>query len=195
MQLRKGLLAEYETPDALVTALNELRKRGFRRLDAYTPYPLLAAERAIGLFRSRICWVVFPFAITAATVAYLVQWWCNAVDYPLNVGGRPPHSAPAFVPITFEMAVLFTGLTALAVLCVYARLPTLWEPIFEVPGFERASIDRFFLAVDETDPAFDRDTVTRLLESMGALRVVPVGLTGGPEEEKAPPPFEGGELE
>src|SRR6185437_15937247 len=99
----------------LIAALVGLRERGYRRLDAFSPYPVNGAEEAAGMQRSLLDWIVFPIAFAGAGAAYLLQWFCNAYDYPLNVGGRPPHSAPAFIPITFEMGVLaaaFAGMIA-----------------------------------------------------------------------------------
>ncbi|UQA54572.1 DUF3341 domain-containing protein [Polyangium aurulentum] len=175
MRLGKGLLAEFETVDQLVRAAVELRKLGYRRLDAFTPYPVAAVERAIGLGRSHIPWIVFPCAMAGAAGAYLLQWWTNAVDYRLEVGGRPAHAPPAFVPITFEMGVLFAALSAVLALAVFSRLTTLWQPIFDVPGFERASVDRFFLAIDHADPAFDLELTAQRLHLLGAVRVELVG--------------------
>ncbi|TKD09504.1 DUF3341 domain-containing protein [Polyangium fumosum] len=170
-----GIVGAFDTPEAIIRAAHELRKSGYRRLEGYTPYPLLDLERAIGRGRSRIGFVVFPFAIAAAAVAYLVQWWTNAVNYPLNSGGRPAHAPPAFVPATFEMAVLFSALAACVILALWSGLPALWQPIFEVPGFDRASIDKFFLAISDRDPAFDREATARRLTELGATRIELLG--------------------
>jgi hypothetical protein len=175
MRLANGLVAEFETVDKLVRATVELRRHGYRQLHAFTPYPVRAVEKAIGLGRSRIAWFVFPCAMAAVLGAYLLQWWTSAVDYPLNVGGRPAHAPPAFVPVTFEMGVLFAALSAVLLLAAFSRLTTLWQPVFDVPGFERASIDRFFLAVSRADPAFDREATRHRLTLLGALRVELVG--------------------
>jgi hypothetical protein len=174
--LHGGVVGAFDTPEDVIRAAHELRKSGYRRLEGYTPYPLLELERAIGRGRSRIAYVVFPCAIAAAAGAYLLQWWTNAIAYPLNSGGRPAHAAPAFVPVTFEMAVLFSSLSACIILAIWSGLPALWQPIFEVPGFERASIDKFFLAVSDVDPAFDRDATARRLTELGASRVEPFGV-------------------
>jgi len=175
--LKAGLVGEFESAEGIIRAVHELRKLGYKKMDAYTPYPLSAVEKAIGLRRSALGWVIFPFALTGATLAYLLQWWTSAIDYPLDVGGRPTHAAPAFVPITFEMGVLSAGLTALVSLLIFSGLPALWQPVFEVEGFERASIDRFFLAISIHDPAFDRAATAARLAELGAMRVSPVGLS------------------
>jgi hypothetical protein len=179
--MRAGVVGEFESAEAIVRAAHQLRKLGYRDLDAFTPFPIYDLELAIGLRRSKLGWVIFPCALAGAAIAYLVQWWTAAVDYPLDVGGRPAHAALAFVPITFEMGVLTTGLTALVALAVVSGWPALWQPVFEVPDFERASIDRFFLSVSASDPIFDRETTSRRLASLGAERVSAVGLRGGQE--------------
>ncbi len=167
-----GVMAEFSTPEALVAAARELRARGYRELDAFTPYPVHGLEQALGLRRSPLNWLVLPFAAFGAGAGYLVQWLCNAVDYPLNVGGRPPNSAPAFIPVTFEMGVLAGSLAAIVILFGLCRLPELSNPLFAVDGFERASIDRFWLAIGEADPALDPGAAARELELLGAARVI-----------------------
>jgi len=175
--MRRGLVGEFESHEAIVFAARELVKAGYRRLDAFTPYPITELERLILRKRSPICWVVFPFGMAGAAGGYLVQWWTNAVDYPLNAGGRPAHAPPAFVPVVFEMGVLASALSALVLLALWSGLPALWQPVFEVPGIERASIDRFFMAVLAEDPAFDREATAQKLRSLGALSVASVGLS------------------
>jgi hypothetical protein len=112
--------------------------------------------------------------LTGAAVGYLIQFWTKAIDYPINVGGRPDDSAPAFIPITFETAILFGALSTFFGLLWLCRLPRLWHPVFEVEGFERTTTDRFWLCVDRTDPCFSADSLMRKLEDLGALRIVPI---------------------
>lgn len=169
--MRAGVLGEFETPEAMVTALVDLRRRGYRRLDAFSPYPVHGAEEAARMPRSMLPWIVFPFGLAGAGAAYLVQWYCNAYDYPLNVGGRPPNSAPAFIPITFEMGVLTAAVVGIVTYLALTGLPELWSPVFEVPGFERASIDRFWVGVDVRDPRFDRTAVERAFAELGATQI------------------------
>ncbi len=169
--MRTGMLAEFETPEELLRRIGDLRARGYRRLDAFTPYPVKGLTEALGLPRSKLNWLVFGFGMAGAAVAYLVQWFCNAYDYPLNVGGRPLHSAPAFIPIAFEMGVLSAAVSGIVLFLLTARLPELYSPLFDVAGFERASLDRFWLGVDERDPAFDREALARALSELGAIRV------------------------
>jgi hypothetical protein len=107
-------------------------------------------------------------------VGYLVQWWCNARAFPINVGGRPLHSVPAFIPITFESAVLAASLTGFFSMLALSELPRLNHPLFEVEGFDRASVDRFFIGVDQADPRFD-ERVREELTALGALRCERLG--------------------
>jgi Alternative complex III, ActD subunit len=169
--VKPGVVAEFDAPDALLRAVRELRQRGYRDIDAFTPYPVKGLEAALGTRRSPINWMTLPVWLAAAIGAYLVQWYCNAYDYPLDVGGRPPHSPPAFVPITFEMAVLAASLASFVLFLVWAGLPELYHPLFSVPHFERATIDRFFLGVDASDPSFDCPRLASVLLELGAARV------------------------
>lgn len=176
-KVQAGIVAEFDTHERIVHAAREMRLEGYGSLDAFTPYPMRDLENELGMRRSPICWVVFPCGLIAAGLAYLLQWWTNAVNYPLDVGGRPAHAMLAFVPITFEMGVLFSSLTAAFTLAIWSKLPALWRPIFDVPGFDRASIDRFFLWISKEDTAFHPTLSTNLLFELGAVRVVPVGLS------------------
>ncbi len=169
--MRKGILAEFDSPEAMLRAIRAIRERGYRRLDAFSPYAIDGAAEALGLERSPITWIVLPVALTGAATAYWIQWFCNALDYPIDVGGRQLHSVPAFIPVTFEMAVLSASLMGFFTYLFFCKLPELYSPIFDVPGFERASIDRFWVGVDERDPSFNvRDLESAFLE-LGALRV------------------------
>jgi hypothetical protein len=166
-----GTLAELGTPEEMLRVIGELRRRGYRRLDAFSPYPVPGAERALGLRRSPLTWIVFPIAMAGAGLAILIQLYCNAYDYPINVGGRPLRSLPAFIPITFETGVLVAALAAILVFLFLSGLPELYSPLFDVEGFASASIDRFWVGVDERDPMFDAGEVERLLRLLGALSV------------------------
>jgi hypothetical protein len=175
--VRGRALAEFETREGLVRAARELRARGHRHLDAFVPYPAKDVEDALGLAPSRLSWIAFAAGVTGAGAAYFIQWWCNARDYPLDVGGRPLHSGLAWVPITFEMGILAAGLTIVLGLLLATRV-RLHRPELDVPGFERATIDRFWLSVDVSDPGFDPRALAREIEALGALRVVPFDEVG-----------------
>jgi hypothetical protein len=170
--MRSGFLAEFETPEGLQAAYEALRDRGYRRLDTWTPYPvdgLLATQP-----RSPMPWIMLVAALAGGGLGYLVQWWVNVRAFRIDVGGRPLHSAPAFIPIAFESAVLAAAVTGFVAMLWLSGLPRLHHPVFEVEVFESASVDRFWLGVDDGDPAFD-DGVCHELMGLGALRCARLG--------------------
>jgi hypothetical protein len=174
-------MIELASGAALVAAIEVLRAAGVTRFDAFTPYEVAGLDEALDVRRSRLPWISLAVGLAAGGSAYALQWWINVVDYPLDIGGRPYHSAPAFLPITFEMTVLFAAAAALISALVLGGLPRLWHPVFEVEGFDRAAIDRFWLAIAADDPALDRRRVTEALASTAALRTVWLaGPVGGP---------------
>jgi len=158
----RAVAAEFARADDLVAVVEALTARGYHELDAFVPRPVEALERLLAPRRSRLPRAVLALAVCGAVTALGVQWFCNAWDYPLNVAGRPPFSLPAFIPITFEMMVLFGSVTAFIGVLYQMRLPHLTHTMFEVPGFERASADRFWLYVG-ADKAFVADAVESLL--------------------------------
>jgi hypothetical protein len=166
-------LAEFDDANGMVCALEALHARGHRTLDAYSPYPVAAADRVLGLGRSTVARFTLAGGVLGALTAYGGQYWIMAVDYPINVGGRPLHSAPAMIPVTFELTVLFAALATVLGLIVRARLGFLYQPEDEARGFESASIDKFWVAVGPEGR--DTSDVERELLELGALRVVPFG--------------------
>ena len=174
---RPGCLAQFPDVSSLLHAARTLREHDYRRLDAYTPYEVEGLDQVLGHERSCLDWLAFPLALMGAGIGYLIQWYVNAVNYPLNVGGRPPHSWPVFIPITFETGILFTGVSAFVLFFVLTRLPRLWQPLFQVPGFASASVDGFWLAIDRRDPVLTSEFTRALLLSLGASRVVFVDET------------------
>lgn len=166
-------MAEFDSEDAILSAARLLRARDGIRLEAYTPYRVEGMREALGHSRTRLARAVFWAGLAGAGVGYAMQWWTSAVDFPLDSGGRPPHSAPAFVPIAFELTVLFAALTAFLAAILRSGLPRLWQPVFEIEGFERASIDRFWLKVGVH--AADQPELAQELTRAGALRVVEAG--------------------
>lgn len=174
--MTRGLLAEFETADALVAAARRLTAQGYERLEAYTRFHVAELDRVLVHRPSWLPAATLAGALAGGLLAYLVQWYTNAWDYPLNAGGRPAHAAPAFVPAAVQVAILAGVVTGFAGLLVATGLPALWHPLFEVEGFERLSRDRFFLGVDGDDARFDREASARDLAEAGALRVVAVGL-------------------
>lgn len=160
------LLAEFKGPEALLTAVSSLETRA--RLEAFTPFPMRELETIHP--RSRLPLYVLAAGLGGATYMFLFQWWANGFSYPLNVGGRPLFSAPAFIPITFEGGVLAASLTAFFSFLGFCGLPRLWHPLHEIEGFERASIDRFFLRV-RPGVGLDPERAIELLERAGAIRI------------------------
>jgi ActD protein len=148
-----GLIARFATPDALLAAARHVRAAGYTRLDAYVPYGVDGLEEALPGKPTPIGWIMFAAGVVGAGGAYFMQWFA-ARDYPLNVGGRPLHSWPAFVPVTFELTVLTSAIVGVIALCWLCGFPRLHHPLFAVPGFERASQDRFFLRIGADDPLF-----------------------------------------
>lgn len=171
----RGLLVELGTPEQLTDAVRRLRRLGYKRLDTFTPFPLDDVEEALHLPESPVAPIVFVAGLLGAAAGYLVQWWTAAVDYPLDVGGFPPHSAPAFIPATFETMILFASVAAFLSVFVLAQLPRWWHPLFEVEGFDRATVDRFFLFVDADDRSFGPEKTRAELEALIPIRVEPVG--------------------
>lgn len=169
--MNPGCLAEFPDAQSLLQAARTLRSRNYHWLDAYTPYEVEGLDQALGLTRSWLNWILFPLALSGAGIGYLIQWYVNAVNFPLNVGGRPPHSWPPFIPITFETGILFTGISAFVLFFLLSRLPRLWHPLFQVPGFTSASVDGFWLGIDLRDPALTTEITRALLVSLGASRV------------------------
>ena len=167
-----GLIAEFSSPGALVRAAGVLRDLGYRELDALTPRPIEALDEVLGLTRSDLPRSVFIAGLCGIATALGVQWYCNALDYPINVGGRPPFSLPAFIPITFEIMVLFAALTAFFGVLRRMRLPRLAHPVFAAPGIEAASIDRFFLVVSERDPQFNPEQAAHALRALSPEQIV-----------------------
>ena len=159
-----GLMAEFVAPDEVLEATRRAHERGYRRMDAYSPIPVEGLDEALGFRRSRMATVVLIGAVVGAVGGYFMQWYSAVVDYPLDIGGRPFHSWPAFIPITFETTVLCAALAAVLGMLGLNGLPRPHHPVFNVPGFVRASHNRFFLCIQSIDPLFDREATRRFLE-------------------------------
>src|SRR5438552_951518 len=171
-----GLMAEFATAEEVLAAVRRARTEGYRAMDAYTPYPIEGLSEELGLQRSRVPAIVLAGGLVGAAAGYFMQYWAMAVDYPLNVGGRPYHSWPAFIPITFEMMVLVAALAALLGMFYLNGLPMPYHPVFHVPRFSRATQDRFFLCIEATDAKFDRQATREFLASLrpqGEIMEVP----------------------
>ncbi len=170
--MRDGVVAEFEAPEGLERAFVRLQALGYTRLRSWTPYPVRGVVTRLP--ESPVPWIMLAAGLTGAALGYLVEWWCNAHDYRLNVGGRPYNSIPAYIPIAFESGVLAACVAGFCAILGLSGLPRLYHPMFEVEGFERASVDRFWIGVDARDPRFD-DRVREVLEASGALRCQRIG--------------------
>jgi hypothetical protein len=167
------VMGSFRTPGAVVAAARALRAEGHLDLDTYSPIPLEETDEALGLAPSRMPVLVAVGAFTGAASGYLLQWYCNAVSFPLNVGGRPPHSPPSLLPITFELAILLGACGAFFGLFALLRLPRLHHPVFEAPGFVRATVDRYWISAFTRDPAA-RAELEAAITALGADEVTVV---------------------
>jgi Alternative complex III, ActD subunit len=166
-----GLMAEFPDADKLLEAARRVREAGFRDFDAYSPFPVDGMGEAIDQKRSVIPLLVFGAGVTGAITAVAMMWSSQAFFYPINSGGRPLASWPAWIPITFELTILFAALTAVVSMFFFNRLPMPYHPVFNVPAFQRASQDRFFLCIESKDPKFDLDETRRFLQGLAPVEV------------------------
>jgi hypothetical protein len=166
-----GVIAEFDSAEGLSRAVGAARAAGYARLEAFSPFPLRDVAETLGTRPTVIPWIATLAGIIGASIQYGAQAWLNGVDYPLNVGGRPLHSWPAFIPATLIVAILWAGAVTLVALLFLLKLPRLHHPVFAVTGFERASEDRFFLLISSRDPLFQPERSATFLENLGALAV------------------------
>jgi hypothetical protein len=169
-----GVIAEFESPAALIEAARQAREAGYRRMDAYTPYPIEELAHALALPRTKLPVLVLAGGALGCATGLAMQWFATAVHYPLNVGGRPLASWPSYVPITFELTVLFAAIAAVLGMLALNGLPMPYHPVFSVPRFALASRDRFFLCIESADPLFDAEKTKAFLASLGAREVTEV---------------------
>ena len=169
-----GLMAEFDTPGGLVAAAEKARLAGYRNMDAYSPIPVHGLDEALGLPRTRLPKLVLLGGILGGLGGYSLEYWTQAIDYPMNIGGRPFHSWPQFIPVTFETTVLGAALTCFFGMWALNKLPQPYHPVFNVPEFARASTDRFFLCIEAADPRFDRAGTEAFLKGLHPLGVTEV---------------------
>ncbi len=162
-------LAEFGSADELRAAMRSFAEKGYTRLETYTPVPL---ENGVHQAPTRLPIAVFVVGLLGGIASYALQWYANAYAYVQNIGGRPAHAVPAFLIATFEGAVLSAALAAFVGFFVVSRLPKPWHPVFEIPGFERATVDRYWLAVDATDHRSAPDLTIGELRGLSPLRVL-----------------------
>jgi hypothetical protein len=169
-----GLMAEFETAGELVAAARRTREAGFRKFDAYAPYPIHELDEAMDLHDNRVSLFTLIGGLIGCVGGFGLASWVEAVALPLNIGGRPLISAPMFIPITFECTVLIGGLTAAISMIMLNGLPSPYHPVFNVERFANASRNKFFLCIESADPNFDRQLTADFLESMGPEEVAEV---------------------
>jgi hypothetical protein len=169
-----GLLAEFDDPTSLVAAASRSREAGYRCMDAYSPFPIEELHHALGSPQSRLPLIVLIGGLVGCLGGYALQYWAAAIAYPLNVAGKPLHSWPAFIPVTFECTILGAALSAVLGMLALNGLPMPYHPVFNVPRFALASRNRFFLCIEAKDPKFDVEDTRRFLETLNPLEVTTV---------------------
>ncbi len=173
-----GIIGEFETADQLVAATRAACDTGYRRIEAFAPFPLASVSRDLGCKTVIVPVIAATAAVVGGGITYWSEYWMNGIDYPLNVGGRPLNSWPAFIPATIIVSAIWLATAAFVTMLVQCRLPRLNHPVFAVPGFERASEDRFFLSVLAEDPAYERHDIVALLERHGAVAITRMERSG-----------------
>jgi hypothetical protein len=159
-------MAEFDDPNALVAATRRAHDEGYRRMDAYSPFPIEELHEALGSHHSRLPLIVLIGGLCGCIGGYALQYWVSAIAYPVNVGGRPFHSWPAFIPVTFECTILVAALSAVLGMLALNGLPMPYHPVFNVPRFALASRNRFFLCIESKDKKFDLEETRRFLETL-----------------------------
>ena len=164
-------MAEFDNPDNLLAAAHRAYAAGYRKIDAYSPFPIHGLAEAIGFHRNRLPMVVLIAGIIGGVGGFALQYYASVIDYPLNIGGRPLNSWPAFIPVTFETTILIAAFAAVLGMLGLNGLPRPHHPVFNVSRFERATRDRFFLCIEASDPQFDLEETKRFLESLKPYEV------------------------
>jgi hypothetical protein len=160
-----GVMAEFDNPTALVAATRKAREEGYRRLDAYSPFPIEELSDALHLHKNKLPLIVLLGGIAGLITGYVMQYYVTVIYFPINVGGRPLHSWPAYIVITFELTILFAAIATVLGLLALCGLPMPYHPVFNMPRFALASRNRFFLCIEATDPMFERRKTREFLES------------------------------
>ena len=166
-----GTMAEFASAQDLVLAASRTHEAGYRKIDAYSPFPVEELADAIGFHKNNVPLVTLVGAIIGGLSGYLMQYWIAVITYPVNIGGRPYHSWPSFIVVTFEMTILFGAISAVFGMLALNGLPMPYHPVFNVPRFAMASKDRFFLIVFASDPMYDAKGTRQFLESLGPLSI------------------------
>lgn len=169
-----GIMAEFDDPDTLIHAAKILREKGYKNMDAFTPFPVHGLDEAISFSDPRILYMIFFGGVIGALCGYGMQYWVCVIDYPLNIGGRPLHSWPSFIPVTFECTILFAAITAVFGMLTLNGLPRLYHPVFDCTLMKGATQDKFLLCVESKDPLFKEEEMNQIFQSLNALQIEPV---------------------
>jgi hypothetical protein len=169
-----GLMAEFKTPEELLEGARRTHDAGYTRIDAFAPFPIEGLAEAVGFHGSRLPLVVLLAGMLGCASGFLLQYYAAVVSYPVNVGGRPMNSWPAFIPITFELTILFAAGAAVFGMLAMNGLPTPYHPVFNVPRFALASRDRFFLCIKARDPMFSRAGTRKFMEALNPREVTEI---------------------
>ena len=169
-----GLLAEFDDVNDAIVAAKSAYAAGYRKLDAYAPFPVEELSEAVGFQKNGVALVCLCGGLLGCTGAFILQWWINTISYPINIGGRPLNSWPSFIIVTFEMTILFSGLSAVFGMLALNGLPMPYHPVFNVPRFDLASKDRFFLIVFSSDKNYDAVRTRQFLEGLNPISVAEV---------------------
>jgi Alternative complex III, ActD subunit len=171
-----GIMTEFDNPSALVAAARRTYEQGYRRINGYSPYPIEELSEAIGFKRTSLPLIVLIGGILGGLGGFFMQYWMEVIDYPLNVGGKPFNSWPAFIPITFECTVLAASFAAVLGMLVLNKLPQPYHPVFNAPSFALATRDKFFLVIEANDPVFKHDDTMQFMRTLGGIEVSDVEI-------------------
>ena len=166
-----GVMGEFETPDKLIHAIEKTREAGYRRFEAYSPFPVEGLSEAMGLKRNLVPLITLLGGLTGGLGGFGFQYWVAAITYPMNIAGRPLNSWPAFIPVTFELTILGASLAAVFGMLALNRLPQPHHPVFNVHRFSHATTDRFFICIEARDPKFHLADTARFLQGLQAHHV------------------------
>ena len=166
-----GVMGEFDDPTAIVHAARSAHEAGYRKMDAYSPFPIEELTEAIGFHHTRLPLIVLIGGLLGCIGGFSLCYWVATTAYPLNIGGRPLNSWPAFIPVTFECTILLAALAAVLGMLALNGLPEPYHPVFNVPSFEQASRNKFFLLIEAKDPKFDQQATEDFLRNLGAREV------------------------
>ena len=169
-----GVMAEFDDASTLVAAAHRAHHEGYRCMDAYSPFPIEELHEALGARHTKLPLIVLIGGLVGCIAGYALQYWVSVIAYPLNVGGKPFHSWPAFIPVTFECTILGAALSAVLGMLALNGLPMPYHPVFNVPRFALASRNRFFIVIEAKDPKFELEETRRFLETLNPREVTTV---------------------